>query len=294
VILETWLLIGVSIATVASFAGGTMTRRRDELAEARRALVGAIDVQHQFRERASTELARLEEAIGEIRAFQVRILKHKVVERDMITRYRASSDVHRLLFRNRSKIELLKDELSNPGESTPDHSTLRSTSERAAEWLYHWNSGEMTGAEKYAYLQWLKASPLHIAEFLRVSRLYQLLHTLKPLHGADGRYSRVAKLRLRPRPHNTQPKKLNSPRTGSLKRTAARLRGGAPIPAMLSVGIGTLTMASGIWQGANAASAEAFHTLPTLGTAISVLVPILALIFGVAIAMRAAERSTTR
>ncbi|HKU16919.1 MAG TPA: FecR domain-containing protein [Steroidobacteraceae bacterium] len=47
--------------------------------------------------------------------------------------------------------------------------------EQAAEWLLRWHCGDLTVAERFAYLQWLKTSPVHIAETLRMCRMYSWL-----------------------------------------------------------------------------------------------------------------------
>src|SRR5262249_35023462 len=51
--------------------------------------------------------------------------------------------------------------------------------EQAAEWLLRWHSGDLTVTERFQYLQWLKTSPVHIAETLRMCRLYSWLHATK-------------------------------------------------------------------------------------------------------------------
>ncbi len=54
----------------------------------------------------------------------------------------------------------------NPPMSIPDE---------AAEWLLRWHCGDLSIAERFEYLQWLKTSPVHIAETLRMCRLYSWL-----------------------------------------------------------------------------------------------------------------------
>jgi transmembrane sensor len=51
--------------------------------------------------------------------------------------------------------------------------------EQAAEWLLRWHCGDLSIAERFEYLQWLKTSPVHIAETLRMCRLYSWLENTK-------------------------------------------------------------------------------------------------------------------
>src|SRR5262245_5607749 len=51
--------------------------------------------------------------------------------------------------------------------------------EQAAEWLLRWHCGDLSIAERFEYLQWLKTSPVHIAETLRMCRLYSWLESTK-------------------------------------------------------------------------------------------------------------------
>jgi transmembrane sensor len=64
-----------------------------------------------------------------------------------------------------------------------DENAALSIQEQAAEWFIRWHSGEVTVAERYAYLQWLKTSPVHIAELLRVCQMYACIGAMKlPLY----------------------------------------------------------------------------------------------------------------
>lgn len=51
--------------------------------------------------------------------------------------------------------------------------------EQAAEWLLRWHCGDLSIAERFEYLQWLKTSPVHIAETLRMCRLWSWLESTK-------------------------------------------------------------------------------------------------------------------
>jgi transmembrane sensor len=56
---------------------------------------------------------------------------------------------------------------------------MMSIPEQAAEWLLRWHCGDLSIADRYEYLQWLKTSPVHIAEMLRMCRLYSWLDSAK-------------------------------------------------------------------------------------------------------------------
>lgn len=51
----------------------------------------------------------------------------------------------------------------------------RQAAEQAAEWLVALRSDKLSGKERSEYLEWLRESPLHIAEMLRVSQVDQAL-----------------------------------------------------------------------------------------------------------------------
>ena len=60
-----------------------------------------------------------------------------------------------------------------------DENPPMSIPEQAAEWLLRWHCGDLGIAERFEYLQWLKTSPVHIAETLRMCRLYSWLENTK-------------------------------------------------------------------------------------------------------------------
>src|SRR5688572_1732850 len=60
-----------------------------------------------------------------------------------------------------------------------DENPPMSIPEQAAEWLLRWHCGDLSIAERFEYLQWLKTSPVHIAETLRMCRLYSWLEGTK-------------------------------------------------------------------------------------------------------------------
>lgn len=56
---------------------------------------------------------------------------------------------------------------------------LSSIRERAAEWFLRSHADDLNVAERFAYLQWLKASPAHIVETLRICQQYSLLYSMR-------------------------------------------------------------------------------------------------------------------
>src|SRR5580765_9094972 len=84
-----------------------------------------------------------------------------------------------------------------------DNPTMMSIPEQAAEWLLRWHCGDLSIAERFEYLQWLKTSPVHIAETLRMCRLYSWLENtrLKLFITNEDNFSNVVE--LPPREHET-------------------------------------------------------------------------------------------
>jgi len=60
-----------------------------------------------------------------------------------------------------------------------EEGTMSSIREHAAEWFLRLHAHDLNVAERYAYLQWLKASPAHIAEMMHIWVLYSLLYPMK-------------------------------------------------------------------------------------------------------------------
>jgi transmembrane sensor len=60
-----------------------------------------------------------------------------------------------------------------------DDGTQFSIREHAAEWFLRLHAHDLSVAERFAYLQWLKASPVHIGETLLICKLYSLLYPMK-------------------------------------------------------------------------------------------------------------------
>jgi transmembrane sensor len=98
-----------------------------------------------------------------------------------------------------------------------DENPPMSIPEQAAEWLLRWHCGDLSIAERFEYLQWLKTSPVHIAETLRMCRLYSWLEDtkLKLYITNEDTFSNVVELPPREREAMT----ARSGRTGGLWRT---------------------------------------------------------------------------
>jgi transmembrane sensor len=60
-----------------------------------------------------------------------------------------------------------------------DDGTQFSIREHAAQWFLRLHAHDLSVAERFAYLQWLKASPVHIGETLQICRLYSILYPMK-------------------------------------------------------------------------------------------------------------------
>lgn len=60
-----------------------------------------------------------------------------------------------------------------------DDGTQGSIREHAAEWFLRLHAHDLSVAERFAYLQWLKASPAHIGETLLICKLYALLYPMR-------------------------------------------------------------------------------------------------------------------
>src|ERR1044072_2827064 len=64
-------------------------------------------------------------------------------------------------------------------ERIDDNPTMMSIPEQAAEGLVRWHCGDLSIAEPFEYLQRLQTSPVHIAETLRMCRLFSWLENTK-------------------------------------------------------------------------------------------------------------------
>jgi transmembrane sensor len=60
-----------------------------------------------------------------------------------------------------------------------EEGTPLSIREHAAEWFLRLHAHDLNVAERFAYLQWLKASPAHIGETLQICVLYSVLYPMK-------------------------------------------------------------------------------------------------------------------
>jgi hypothetical protein len=112
--------------------------------------------------------------------------------------------------------------------------------DQAAEWLLRWHGGDMSVADRYEYMQWLKTSPVHVAETLRVCRVYSYLDGYKPFpfesSAEDSAYKEAVASRDAP-PQQAKHRNRISDHLG------VRLRRGITLAAIISIGFGALTMA---------------------------------------------------
>ena len=53
-----------------------------------------------------------------------------------------------------------------------DDQEMQTVSDQAAEWFVRLRDRDLTVTERRKYVRWLKQSPNHIAEFMRLCRLY--------------------------------------------------------------------------------------------------------------------------
>jgi transmembrane sensor len=60
-----------------------------------------------------------------------------------------------------------------------EEGTPLSIREHAAEWFLRLHAHDLNVAERFAYLQWLKSSPVHIGETLQMCILYSVLYPMK-------------------------------------------------------------------------------------------------------------------
>ena len=60
-----------------------------------------------------------------------------------------------------------------------EEGTPLSIREHAAEWFLRLHAHDLNVAERFAYLQWLKSSPMHIGETLQMCILYSILYPMK-------------------------------------------------------------------------------------------------------------------
>ncbi|HEX7013798.1 MAG TPA: FecR domain-containing protein, partial [Steroidobacteraceae bacterium] len=76
-------------------------------------------------------------------------------------------------------------------------------SEEAAEWFLRLKDGGASASDHREYLEWLKASPEHIAEALRMGQLYMLLTSVKPVMVRTGvEAGNIVHLPQRDAPHS--------------------------------------------------------------------------------------------
>ena len=109
-----------------------------------------------------------------------------------------------------------------------DENPPMSIPEQAAEWLLRWHCGDLSIAERFEYLQWLKTSPVHIAETLRMCRLYSWLENTKLRLFVTNEDSFSNVVELPPRERETVATR-NAGRVGLWKSENRRRRGRAGV-----------------------------------------------------------------
>lgn len=66
----------------------------------------------------------------------------------------------------------------------------------ASSWWVRGHCGDLNPAERYAFVRWCKASPIHVVELLHVVRIYLLLESARPLHNVnEDQFAEVIQLR---------------------------------------------------------------------------------------------------
>lgn len=106
--------------------------------------------------------------------------------------------------------------------------------EHSCEWFLRWHGGDLTLAERDAYVQWLKTSPVHISETLRAARLYSRLRSFRGqlfFTNEDDIYGNANIVKLTPRPS------AGADRSSGLNVLAPRLIAGAAIAIFLAAAL---------------------------------------------------------
>lgn len=108
----------------------------------------------------------------------------------------------------------------------------RRAAEQAAEWLLVMKSGKFTGKERGEFVDWLRESPLHIAEMLRISRVDHALG-----HGID--WSEIAAIKDEERQNVVTLDDFRHPpmRDESSRASLVRLASAAGFAAMVVLGV---------------------------------------------------------
>lgn len=159
--------------------------------------------------------------------------------------------------------------------------------DEAAQWLLRWHAGDLGVTERFEYVEWLKTSPVHIAETLRACRLYCWFDQMKPLQPFEYEEP-VTPL---PLVHTSQAARETVPAAARSPRgLSVRMRNLTAIAAMISVGIGTFNMSWGVLHQASLPAESLFRALPLLGPVVAVLISIFALAAGATIGLRTVKR----
>lgn len=94
-----------------------------------------------------------------------------------------------------------------------DNAPAQSVSDQAAEWFIRLRDRDLSAAERRKYVRWLKQSPSHISEFMRLCQLYgrvkrAKIPTLLPGQAEEGSSNVIALMQREPPP--VQQRRLDS------------------------------------------------------------------------------------
>jgi ferric-dicitrate binding protein FerR (iron transport regulator) len=158
--------------------------------------------------------------------------------------------------------------------------------EQAAEWFIRARDEKLSMADRDAYMDWLNASPTHVAELLRVRLLYNWVRRAKLQYtiaddADEAAEARVA-IELASR-HASETQRHHSARTLVL----TRVRRITAVAAIIATGVGTFDL---FWSGVHLANISLEGLIPlstTMRIAIPVAVSVLVTAAGAAIGLRA-------
>ena len=158
-----------------------------------------------------------------------------------------------------------------------------------------WHCGDMSIADRFEYLEWLKTSPVHIAETIRMCALYSYLYNSKPLPATEGDQP-VVPIGLNGGLADVlaEARRQGNGRSQLRDHSGIHTRTITAVAAMISVGMGTLNLAWAVLHRVDPVVDALFRAMPMLAIAIPVLVSVSALIFGAVIGLRAVRWSARR
>lgn len=66
-----------------------------------------------------------------------------------------------------------------------EESTENPVTKQAATWWVRGHCGDLNAADRYSFVQWCKASPMHVGELLHILRVYVRVDSAKPLFNVN-------------------------------------------------------------------------------------------------------------